>query len=90
MNNNVCTTLKVVIKREWFDQIAAKKKKIECRDVAPFWTCRLYDKYGMNRIYDSIEFINGYNSDARVLLTMFEGFQKKGELYHIHIGKILK
>jgi hypothetical protein len=90
MKNVDSTILKIVIKGEWFDQIASKKKKIEYRDVSPFWSSRLYDKNGKKRVYERIEFINGYNSDARRMLTKFEGFQKKGELYHIHIGKILK
>ncbi len=41
--------LKIVIKAEWFDQIASKKKKIEYRDLTPFWTSRLYDKLGKKR-----------------------------------------
>ncbi len=32
-------TLKIVIKGQWFDEIASKKKKIEYRDVTPFWIC---------------------------------------------------
>ena len=83
-------TLKIVIKSEWFDLIAAKKKKIEYRQQSPFWTSRLYDKNGKKRIYDLIEFINGYNADARRLITQYKGFNKKAGLYHIHIGKILK
>lgn len=90
MKNVDSTVLKIVIKGEWFDQIAAKKKKIEYRDVSPFWSSRLYDKNGKKRTYDMIEFINGYNTDARRLFTKFEGFQRKGELFHIYIGKILK
>ena len=82
--------LKIVIKGEWFDLIAAKKKKIEYREQSPFWTSRLYDKKGRKRAYDLIEFINGYNIDARRLFVKFEGFEKKGGLYHIHIGRILK
>ena len=84
------TILKIVIKSEWFDLIAAKKKKIEYRQQSPFWTSRLYDKNGKKRIYDLIEFINGYNTDARRLITQYKGFNKKGGLYHIHIGKIIK
>ena len=82
--------LKIVIKGEWFDLIKAKKKKIEYRDYTTFWISRLYDKDGKKRNYDLIEFINGYNKDARRMITKYEGFTKKGDKLLIHIGKIIK
>lgn len=89
MNKTEKSTLKIVIKAEWFDQIASKKKKIEYRELTAFWTSRLYDKDGKKRHYDLIEFINGYNTDARRLITKYEGFSKKGDLLLIKIGKII-
>jgi hypothetical protein len=50
--------LKIVIKKEWFDEIASGKKKIEYREVKPFWESRLYDASGKKRKYEKIEFIN--------------------------------
>ena len=90
MNKTEKPTLKIVIKGEWFDEIIAKKKTIEHRNISPFWTSRLYDKNGKKRTYDLIEFINGYNTNARRLITEFKGFEKKSGKYHIHIGKIKK
>jgi hypothetical protein len=90
MNKPEKPTLKIVIKSEWFDQIIAKEKTIEHRNISPFWTSRLYDKSGNKRAYDLIEFINGYNTDARRIITEFKGFEKKQGQYHIHIGKIKK
>ena len=81
--------LKIVIKGEYFDLIAAKKKKIEYRETSPFWRSRLYDNLGKKRSYDKIEFINGYNKNARRMEVKYEGFNKKGELYHIFLGEIL-
>ena len=83
-------TLKIVIKKEWFDKIASGKKKIEYRDVKPFWQSRLYDANGKKRNYDNIEFINGYNVDAKRMVTKYEGFDKKGRKFNIKIGKIIK
>lgn len=83
-------TLKIVIKKEWFDQILAGTKPIEYRDVSPFWTSRLFDAEGNRRKYDRIEFINGYNKDARRLITGFEGFTTRNNTYCIKIGKIYK
>jgi hypothetical protein len=37
------STLKIIIKGEYFDQIKAGTKKIEYRDITPFWTSRLYN-----------------------------------------------
>ncbi len=76
--------------KEWFDQIAAGTKKTEYRDIVPFWTSRLFDTEGKRRKYDRIEFINGYNKDARRLITAFEGFTTRNNTYCIKIGKILK
>lgn len=90
MKNEIPPTLKIVIKAKWFDEIATKRKQIEYRDVSPFWISRLYDKAGKKRHYEYIEFINGYNPTARRVITKYEGFNKKGNLFHIKIGAIIK
>jgi hypothetical protein len=82
--------LKIVIKGQWFDEIAAGRKPIEYRDVSPFWTSRLFDAEGKRRHYDRIEFINGYNKDARRMVTGFEGFTTRNGKYNIRVGKIYK
>jgi len=82
--------LKIVIKKEWFDEIASGKKKIEYREVKPFWESRLYDASGKKRKYEKIEFINGYNTDAKRMVTLYEGFLKKGNLFHIKVGRVIK
>lgn len=83
-------TLKIVIKAEWFDKIKDGSKTIEYREMTPFWTSRLFDKEGKRRNYDLIEFINGYNSNARRMVTEFKGFSIRNNLYNIRIGKIYK
>ena len=82
--------LKIVIKKQWFDEIASGKKKTEYREVKPFWQSRLYDKDGKKKQYDRIEFINGYNANARRMITKYEGFSVRDGRYHIKIGKILR
>ena len=81
--------LKIVIKGQWFDEIAAGKKTIEYREQTQFWISRLYDKEGSKRHYDLIEFINGYNTNARRMITKYEGFSKRGDQFLIKVGKIL-
>jgi ASC-1-like (ASCH) protein len=83
-------TLKIIIKGEYFDMIKSGEKKIEYREVTPFWTSRLYDKEGKKRAYDKVLFINGYNKDARRMETEFKGVNIKDGVYNIHLGKILK
>ncbi len=82
--------LKIVIKQPWFDRIAIGKKKTEFREVKPFWESRLYDKDGKKKHYDQIEFINGYNADARRMITKYEGFSVRDGRFHIKIGRIVK
>ncbi len=84
------STLKIVIKSEPFEDIAAGIKKIEYREVKPFWESRLYEGNKTKRAYKYIEFINGYNPDARRMLVVYEGFQKKGGYFNILLGKIVK
>jgi hypothetical protein len=67
-------TLKIFIKGKWFDEIAAKEKTIEYREVKPFWTARLYDKEGKRIAYKYIEFINGMKPDSRRMVTQYLGF----------------
>jgi hypothetical protein len=83
-------TLKIFIKRKYFDQILSGEKKTEYREVKKFWTCRLYSVNGKKIPYSKIEFINGMRSDSPRLITQCLGFDKKGSLYHIKIGRILK
>ena len=83
-------TLKIVIKKEWFDLIKSGKKKIEYREAKPFWHSRLKDSNGKYIKYDRIEFINGYIKNARRMIAEFDGVSLKNNLYHIKVGKILK
>ncbi|MEO7487073.1 MAG: hypothetical protein ABIU77_08215 [Ferruginibacter sp.] len=81
--------LKIVIKGQYFDEIAARTKKIEFREMSPFWQSRLYDAAGKKRVYDVIEFINGYNKNARRMEVKFEGFKIKAGVFNILLGDIL-
>jgi hypothetical protein len=83
-------SLKIVIIKKYFDEIAAGTKKIEYREVKPFWESRLYDATGKKKEYDYIEFINGYNADARRMVTQYGGFTKRSGRFHIKVGKIIK
>jgi hypothetical protein len=73
------------IKTEYFDQIAAGTKKEEYRMYGEFYRSRLLSKE-----YDAVLFQNGYRKDARRLLVKYKGFQRKGDIYVIKLGKILE
>ncbi len=34
-------TVTTTLKRQWFSQIVDREKRIECRDIEPYWTVRL-------------------------------------------------
>ena len=90
MPNAEKSTLKILIKGIYFDQIIACTKNTKFRKVSPFWSSRLLDADNRKRHYDQIEFINGYRQDSRRVITGYEGFEKKGKEYLIGIGMIIK
>lgn len=75
--------------KKWFDQILAGTKKIEYRDIKPYWTKRLLDENGKPKRYDIIYFKNGYSKDCRKMKVQFKGL-KIGKRYEISLGDIIK
>jgi hypothetical protein len=75
--------------REFFAEIAIKKKRIEYREQSPYWRKRLED-----RKYDAILFRNGYAKDAPEMLVELRGMRRYGHgrkaYYAIRLGKILR
>jgi len=93
--------LHLILKKKWFDEILAGTKKIEYREIKPYWTKRLFDDEGKPKKFDVIEFRNGYSKDARKMRVEFKGVRigvlkgdvmgwKKGmRVYEIFLGKIV-
>lgn len=81
--------LHLTLKKEWFDEIASRRKTTEYREIKPYWTTRLLDK-----TYDEIYFKNGYTADAPFMRVEWKGLEKEiwnGEQkYAIALGKILE
>ena len=67
--------LYLTLKKRWFDEIFAGRKKIEYREVKPYWTKRLFDGDGVERKFDVVEFRNGYARDARKMRVGFGGLR---------------
>jgi hypothetical protein len=71
-------TLKVTLKREFFDAIHAGEKKEEYRAYTKFWISRLLvyneaDTVYDVREYDTILFRNGYNPDSPTMEVEYKG-----------------
>lgn len=73
--------------KKWFDEILAGTKKIEYREIKPYWTTRLLDKKGKPIHYDIIFFRNGYAKDCRKMKVEFKGL-RIGKKYEILLGKV--
>lgn len=76
--------------KEWFDQILAGTKKIEYREIKPYWTTRLFNENGEPKKFDIIEFRNGYSKDCRRMRVKFKGLRVGEKNYEILLGDILK
>jgi ASC-1-like (ASCH) protein len=81
--------LYLTLKKKWFDLIKSGEKRIEYREVKPYWTKRLLDKDGLFKQWDEIHFRNGYGFDKPLLITEFWGIIEHNGFYEILIGDIL-
>jgi hypothetical protein len=78
-------TLHPNLRREHFAKIATRTKRIEYRELKPYWTTRLEGRH-----YDVIKFRNGYATNAPEMLVQFRGVRKRGREYEILLGRVLK
>jgi len=76
--------------KKWFDEILSGKKKIEYREIKPYWTKRLFNEDGTPKEYDVISFRNGYIKDARKMIVEFKGVRRGEESYEIMLGRVLE
>ena|SRR3989344_3803126 len=81
--------LHLTLKKKWFDLIISGKKKVENREVKPYWTKRF------KKQYDVIKFVNGYGKDKPFMIIEYLGINTKGmklnpPKYNLMLGKILE
>lgn len=81
--------LYLTLKKKWFDRIRSGKKKVEYRQVKPYWIKRLFDEDGVIRVWDEVHFRNGYGKDKPLVIAEWRGTVKVAGFYQIHIGKLL-
>jgi len=82
-------TLHLTLHRKWFDEILSGKKKIEYREIKPYWTKRLFNSDGSRKSYTKIIFKNGYSKNAPEMTVELKGIEKKDE-YGLLLGEIIE
>lgn len=64
------STLKLTLKKQWFDMISRGIKKEEYRQIKPYFQVRLE-----NKEYDRVIFINGYNRNSPRVTLEYLGYR---------------
>lgn len=80
--------LHLTLMKKWFDQILAGSKKVEYREIKPYWTKRLLNEKGNPIQYAIIFFRNGYAKNCRKMKVEFKGLRISKE-YEILLGKVV-
>lgn len=80
--------LHLTLMKRWFDEILVGTKKVEYREIKPYWTKRLFEENGKPKHYDFVLFRNGYSKSARKIITEFKGLRVKDK-YEILLGEIV-
>jgi hypothetical protein len=81
--------LHLTLHRKWFDEILNGTKKIEYRDIKPYWTKRLFNN-GKPKKFDEILFRNGYSKNSPKMRIEFLDIRIENGKYNILLGKVLK
>jgi hypothetical protein len=79
--------LTTTIKRSWLREIIAKRKRIEYREIKPYWTDRLSAVATPFRL----RLINGMAARAPEVTVLVRKVRKNTRAghYELHLGKIL-
>ena len=56
-------TLKLVLKKKWWDMVASGQKREEYREATAYWSHRFYDEWCCWKPYDEVTFYLGYAKD---------------------------
>ena len=76
------------IKREWLREIVARRKKIEYRELKPYWTHRL----NAVSVPFELRLINGMAENAPEVTVVVRHIRRnsRAHQYELHLGKIVK
>ena len=84
---NACDKITTTIKRQWLSEIIEGVKRIEYRQIKPYWTKRLRDI----SLPFELRLINGMNPpvpEVTVLIRKVTMARREG-VYELHIKKVL-
>jgi hypothetical protein len=73
------------IEREWLAQIIAGTKKIEYRQIKPYWTMR----FANVSVPFELRLLNGMNPPVPEVTVLIHKITRRGREYRLHIKKIL-
>ena len=78
--------LHLTLKKKYFDLIADGQKKIEYRDIKPYWTIRFIDNEGEIIKYKEIYFKNGYSKNSPFMRVKWNGLrlEKHNGIMYMH------
>ena len=87
LHNLIMDKITTTIKRPWLAEIIAGTKKIEYREIKPYWDKRLENV----SVPFELRLINGMQSSAPEVTVIIEKIRKnkRDEVYELHIGKII-
>jgi len=79
--------LRLTLFKKWFDEIVAGRKKVEYRDMKPYWSSRL-----LRKRFDYVLFVNGYGPGRPSVLVKKHRIcmNFKTKKFEIHLGEILR
>lgn len=89
---NPVDVITTTLKRQWFAKIVAGTKRIEYREIKPYWTRRL------RKVRTPFKLVlrNGMNPPIPVLTVRIDRISpspnahRRGGTYALHIGRVLK
>ncbi len=79
-------TITTTLKREWFAQIVDRSKRIEYREIKPYWTSRLK---GIRKPFRLV-LRNGMTPPVPVVTVRVDRVLARNGVYEFHIGRVLK
>jgi len=80
--------LHLTLHKKWFDEILAGTKKIEYREIKPYWMKRLFNLDGTPKKFDEIFFRNGYAKNCPKMRVKCLGIRKGKKEYEILLGGV--
>ena len=73
------------IEREWLAEIVAGTKKIEYRQIKPYWTKR----FAKVSVPFELRLLNGMNPPVPEVTVLIRKITRRGREYRLHIKKVL-